>query len=210
MTLGEGGDDRDQRGGLSGVALKTADLQREARAIDQQADHDLRIYSALLRIADLTQAVFVLDLEIQCRDVVEQQAQPTPIGGMREALGSDGIPVPAGVDLREVALNRLVRQRFCTQIGEHPQGNRPCWWVPRSARSPNPGTPHHRRHRTRPSRRCLRSRRRAIGSWSPRSGPGATGAPLGTPGANVSVPVRQSATSATRWARADTSKSRTS
>ena len=40
--------------------------------------------------------------------------------------------------------------------------------------------------------------------------PGATTAPLGTPAANVNMPLRQSATSATRCTRAETSKSRTS
>ena len=40
--------------------------------------------------------------------------------------------------------------------------------------------------------------------------PGATPAPLRTPAANVDGPLRQSATSATRCARAETSKSRTS
>jgi hypothetical protein len=50
MTIGEAGDDRDKRGGLGRVALKTANLQRESGAIHQEADDDLRIDAAFLRI----------------------------------------------------------------------------------------------------------------------------------------------------------------
>ena len=65
---------------------KAADLQREPGAVDQQADHDLRIDATFLRIADLAQVVFVFGLEIQRRHVVEQQAQPAAVSGMGEAL----------------------------------------------------------------------------------------------------------------------------
>jgi len=117
----EGGDDRHQGGGLGGVALETADLQRKSGAVDQQADDDLRVDAPFLGIADLTQLVFVLGLEIQGRHVVEQQAQPAPVRGMGEALGRDRIPVVPGVDPREVTLNGLVGHRLSAQIREHPR-----------------------------------------------------------------------------------------
>jgi len=75
----EGLQDRHDRGGLSGVALKTADLQRKPGAVDQQADHDLRINAAFLGVADLAQVVFVLRFEVQGGHVVEQQAQRAPL-----------------------------------------------------------------------------------------------------------------------------------
>jgi len=49
----EGGDDRDDRGGLGPVALETADLEGEPATVDQQPDDNLRVDPALLRIADL-------------------------------------------------------------------------------------------------------------------------------------------------------------
>ena len=63
---------------------KAANLQREPGAIDQQADHDLRIDAAFLRIADLTQVVFGFGLEIQRRHVVQKKAQPAPVGGVSQ------------------------------------------------------------------------------------------------------------------------------
>ena len=47
-----------QRLGL--VALETADLQRKACAVDQQADDDLRVDATFLGVADLAQLVFLL------------------------------------------------------------------------------------------------------------------------------------------------------
>ncbi len=47
--------------GWPGVSLKAADLEREAGAVNQQADHDLRIDAALLRITHLAQVIFALD-----------------------------------------------------------------------------------------------------------------------------------------------------
>jgi len=69
MAPAVGVDDLNDRGGLSGTALKTADLQRKTSPVDQQANHDLWIDAALLRIADLAERVFVLGLEVQrlCR-----------------------------------------------------------------------------------------------------------------------------------------------
>jgi hypothetical protein len=53
VSSGERGDDRHQGGGLGGVAFKTADLQGEPGAIDQQTDDDLRVDAAFLGVPDL-------------------------------------------------------------------------------------------------------------------------------------------------------------
>jgi hypothetical protein len=59
----ESGDDRQQRVGLGGVALKTADLQREPGPVDQQTDNDLRIDAAFLRIAGKVSVVPLMAME---------------------------------------------------------------------------------------------------------------------------------------------------
>ena len=82
---------------------------------------DLRIHAASLGIADRAQVVFVLGSEMQCGDVVEQQAQRASASGMSEALGSDGVAIPVGLDPGEVTLNDFVGHDFCTQIGEYAQ-----------------------------------------------------------------------------------------
>src|SRR4029078_7323882 len=61
----------------------------------------------VIRVADLAQVIFGLGLEIQRRDVVKNQAQPTPVGRMGQALLSDDIAVLTGIDPREVSLNCL-------------------------------------------------------------------------------------------------------
>src|SRR5215813_5150630 len=54
--------------------------------VDQQTDDDLRIDPTLFRITDLAEGVFGLSLGIQGRHVAQRKAQPTAIGGIREAL----------------------------------------------------------------------------------------------------------------------------
>ena len=64
MPGAELADDR-QDGVLFGlVPLEAADLQREALAVNQQPDQDLRVDPAFLGVADLAQPVLVLGLEI--------------------------------------------------------------------------------------------------------------------------------------------------
>ena len=76
MTILESGDDRHDGGGLGGVAIETANFQREAGAVDEQAHDDLRIDAAFLGVADLTQVVFGFGLEIQRGHVVQRRLNP--------------------------------------------------------------------------------------------------------------------------------------
>jgi hypothetical protein len=48
VAFQKAGDDRDDGGGLGGVAFETADFQWEARPVDQQSDDNLRVDAALL------------------------------------------------------------------------------------------------------------------------------------------------------------------
>jgi site-specific DNA recombinase len=66
---------RDQRGRLGLVALEHVHLQGEAARIDQQPDLDLRVDAALLAHPDLAQVVLLAVLEVQGRDVVEDQGR---------------------------------------------------------------------------------------------------------------------------------------
>jgi hypothetical protein len=50
-----------------------------------------------------------------------QKAEPTAIGGVGEAFGGDYIPVSVGFGLVDMAVNGLVGQQLCTQIGQDPQ-----------------------------------------------------------------------------------------
>src|SRR6202022_5189304 len=86
--------------------FKTADLQREAGAVDQQADDDLRINAALFRVADFAQVVFRFGFEVQRRHVIEQQAQPAAVGSVSKAFAGDRVSIATGADQPEVTLNR--------------------------------------------------------------------------------------------------------
>jgi hypothetical protein len=65
--------DRDDRVRFGLVALVAADLQREPVAVDEEPDDDLRVDSALFRVPDSAEVVFLLCLEIQCRDIEKAQ-----------------------------------------------------------------------------------------------------------------------------------------
>ncbi len=69
-----------------------ADLQREPGPVHQQPDHDLGVDAAFLGVADLTQFVFLVRLEIQGRHVVQAQAEVPGSGGVGEARGRDLVP----------------------------------------------------------------------------------------------------------------------
>ena len=65
-------DDRDDRLGLGLVSLEAGDLEREAGAVHEQADHDLRVDAAFLAESDLAQTVFGVGLEVQRGHVVHE------------------------------------------------------------------------------------------------------------------------------------------
>lgn len=113
-------DDRHDGVGLGLVSLETSDLQRESGPVDQQADHDLWIDSTFFRVADLTEVVFLLRLEIQGSDVVEQKGQAAGFGGVGEAPVSDRAAVVAVDDPPQVPLDRGVARRFLSEIAHHP------------------------------------------------------------------------------------------
>ena len=114
-------DDRQDRVGFDSGTVETADLQRESGSIHQKSDDDLRIHAAFLGESDLAQFVFLLSLEIQCGDVVQDQAQPAGVSGVGEALGRDQIAIPTRADLGEVALKCPVRHHLRPEISQHPQ-----------------------------------------------------------------------------------------
>lgn len=89
--------DRHDRRGLCFVALVAADLKGEPVPIHQQADDDLRIDLAFLRVPDTAQLVLVLCLEVQSRRVIEDQRHIT----VRGRVGETGLgqPVPERVCL---------------------------------------------------------------------------------------------------------------
>ena len=73
--------DRQDRRGLRREPLEAADLQREPVPVNEQPHDDLRIDPAFLGEADLAEVVFLLGLEIQCRDVIQTQRDvPGPLG----------------------------------------------------------------------------------------------------------------------------------
>ena len=72
----EGLHHRDDRGGLSLVALPAADLERKTMTVDQQAHDDLGVDPPLLGVTDLAQVVLTLGLEVQGGDACRHRARP--------------------------------------------------------------------------------------------------------------------------------------
>lgn len=58
--------DRNDRAGFGRVAFVASDLQREAGAVNQQTDDDLRIDAPLLRVPVFPQVILFFGLEVGC------------------------------------------------------------------------------------------------------------------------------------------------
>ena len=122
MTGRELLDDRDDGQGLGLVALKAADLQGEPVPVDEQADHDLGVDTALLGVAHLAQRVLVLGLEVQGRHVVQAQRHVPGREGVLEADGGDLVAVLARGGPRQGAAHRLLTGRRPSQVGQDTPG----------------------------------------------------------------------------------------
>jgi hypothetical protein len=110
------------RGGLGFVAFEAADLEREAVAVDQQTDHDLRVDAAFFGVADLAQVVFLFCLEVESRDVVEAQRHIAAGQDVLKAGGRDPVAVTAADASGQGAAHRLVTGRFLPQIDQDTSG----------------------------------------------------------------------------------------
>lgn len=62
--------------GLCLGSFVAADLKWEPGPINEQTNNDLRVNTALFRVSDLPEVVFLLCFKIEGRDVVEQQTDP--------------------------------------------------------------------------------------------------------------------------------------
>ncbi len=114
--------DRQDRRSLGLVAFPAADLQREPVTVDQQPDDDLWVDPAFLGVADLTQPVFVLGLEVQRRDVVQAQTDVPAGGRVGEARGGDLVPVATSASPAQRAFHRRVARRRPAQVPQNPPG----------------------------------------------------------------------------------------
>ncbi len=115
-------DDRQDRELLRLAPLEAADLEGEAVPVDEQPDHDLRVYPPFLAVADLPQGVLALGLEVQRRHVIQDQRDISAGPRMREAQLCDPVAVAAVRAAGQGAAHRLVAGRLAAQVRQDPPG----------------------------------------------------------------------------------------
>jgi hypothetical protein len=113
--------DRQDGGGLGGVALEQVDLQREPGRVDQQPHLHLGVNPVFLAHADLAQRVFVFGLEMQRGAVIHDQgAEPARGRRERRAHLGDLVPVIVVVAALEGAPQGPHAWAGRTEFGQHP------------------------------------------------------------------------------------------
>jgi len=122
VLVPEAGQDRHDGLGLGLVALEQVHGQREPRAVGEQPDRHLRIDPALLGHADLAQPVLARGLEVERGQVVEDQREPAPAGGVGVAGIRDGVAVVPLDDPSQAALRGGPRRGGNANLGQHPHG----------------------------------------------------------------------------------------
>ena len=122
VLVPEAGQDRHDGLGLGLVALEQVHGQREPRAVVEQPDRHLRIDPALLGHADLAQPVLARGLEVERGQVIEDQREPAPAGGVGVAGIRDDVAVVPLDDPSQAALRGGPRRGTDADLGQHPHG----------------------------------------------------------------------------------------
>lgn len=115
-------DDRQDRLRLYLVPLEAADLQREPSTVDQQPDDDLRIDPPFLREAYFAQLIFLLGLEVEGGDVVEDQRHVAVGRDVLEAFGRDGGAVIVFERRPQIPFHGRVAGRLRPEVGQDAGG----------------------------------------------------------------------------------------
>jgi hypothetical protein len=102
------------------LPLVAADLQGEPFPVHEESDDDLRVHPAFFGEPDLAQLVLVLGLEVEGRDVVEDQGHVAVGGGMGEALRGDLVAVLTLLDPGQAPFHRGPVHRVDPDLGQDP------------------------------------------------------------------------------------------